>query len=421
MGSANTFRLRMGVPVATPIGVSDWMAAVSGVITGRDEQSMLETEIKALLDVPFAMGVNSGRAALHVTLEAMKRSSGRREVVIPAFACPSVGRAVVKAGLRAVVCDVGPTGSGLDLPSLEQVLSRETLAVVAAHLYGYPVDISGVLDQSRRMGAYVIEDCAQAFGARLHGSYVGTLADVGIFSFGMSKVLWCMGGGVIVTASSELSERVRRLLSESKTSRRAGEIADVAKFGLLGLILRSHHLGPLDTVWGQLMRGKGDCDDFDVSVLPASHASAARSLLKKLGNITNCRRRNATRLAAALAGCPGITLPQVAPGSEPVFLRFPVVVSDKDAKTHLLMRLRSAGISASEMYQEDSYEAMRGFAERSTSCPHAEYLVQRMLNLPTHAFMRESDLAAIELLFNSWRHESGARANADPVAVKRLA
>src|ERR1041385_3351992 len=139
---------RMGVPVATPITLRDWLAAPPALLRREAWRGSFETEVSNLLKVDFVRAPNSGRAALFLALRAMKRMSGREEVVIPAFVCPSVGRAVVKAGLKPILCDVGPTGSGLDPVDLERVLSSGTLAVVAAHLYGYPTDIGSILKLS---------------------------------------------------------------------------------------------------------------------------------------------------------------------------------------------------------------------------------------------------------------------------------
>jgi dTDP-4-amino-4,6-dideoxygalactose transaminase len=113
------------------------------------------------------------------------------------------------------------------------------------------------------------------------------------------------------------------------------------------------------------------------------------------------RRQNAQYLAAHLADLGDIVLPDVPPGSEPVFLRLPVIASSGHLKRELVSRVRAQGINASEMYSEQSLEALRTFATRGSHCPNAEYLSDRMLNLPTHPFMRESDLDRIVTAFRS--------------------
>src|SRR5258708_1297150 len=101
-------RFRMGVPVATPISAADCLAGGAALVRRGAHRPAFENEVRNLLGMDFVRSTNSGRSALYFTLQAMKQSSSRNEVVIPAFVCPSVGRAVVKAGLKAVLCDVGP-------------------------------------------------------------------------------------------------------------------------------------------------------------------------------------------------------------------------------------------------------------------------------------------------------------------------
>jgi dTDP-4-amino-4,6-dideoxygalactose transaminase len=391
----------MGVPVATPISASDCLAAAAAVLNRDDHREEFERDVRELLSGIHVRSLNSGRAALLVVLQAMKKPEGRDEVVLPAYACPSIGRAVVKAGLKPILCDVGPTGSGLDLQSLVNALNRRTLAVVAAHLYGYPCDIAPILERTHDAGAMLIEDAAQAFGARWNSRYVGTFGDAGIFSFGMSKVLWSIAGGLAVTSSPVLATRIDQEASALPDVGKCSEAVGIGKLAVLGFLVRRHHLRPLDAVWGGMLRGKHDCDDFDACLGSSSQAAVAKRLLRRFSAITRIRRQNAQYLATHLADFGDIILPEVPAGSEPVFLRFPVIAGSGQLKRELVSHLRSQGINASEMYSKQSYEALRSFATRQSPCPQAEYLSDRMLNLPTHSFIKESDRDLIVKSFRS--------------------
>ena len=388
----------MGVPVATPLATDDCWAAYRAM--GRPHTG-LDATLKGMLGVPYARPMSSGRAALYLILQAMRRTSARLEVIIPAFVCPSVGRAVAKAGLRPVLCDVNPRGFGLDLASLDRLLSTNTLAVVAAHLYGYVSDIRPVLEMAHGVRAMVIEDAAQAFGARWDGQYAGTLGDAGVISFGMSKGLGVGGGGVVTTHEGDLGRHVERLSQAIPHGSRVREVKALCKMALAGMLVRSHHLGPVASIWGGMIRGKDDCDDFRVMQCLSVHAAAAGSALSRMNEITRVRQQNAAALHSRLAEFDGIVLPEQTPGSEPIALRFPVVVQDIPVKGELLQRLRAIGINVSEIYTRASYEAVRGFAWRRSSCPNTEYLADRMLVLPTHCYVRESDIAGIAAAFAS--------------------
>ena len=395
---------RMGVPVATPVGARDFLTGLSALIARREVYiSAFENDTRDLLGTPYVRGTNSGRAALFFALQAMKELSSRDEVVVPAFVCPSVGRAVIKAGLKPVLCDVTSSGSGLDAKSLERTLNRRTLAVVAAHLYGYPCDIEPILKLSHSKGAMVIEDGAQAFGAKLHERCVGTLADVGVFSFGMSKVLWSINGGLITSSNPELIAHVDAVSAISPKPSRFREGVDLAKFGVLAILVRSHHLSLLSAVWSGAIRGRSDCEDFNAAVCPPSNAGVGSALLTKLSEITDMRKRNASYFADCLSGLDGLILPDVAEGGKPVYLRFPIVVKDTIVKQKIIANLRGRGINVSEMYTRRSYEALRDLTGANSGHPHTEYLIERMLNLPTHPFMRECDLNATVEAFESAR------------------
>ena len=410
--------MRMGVPVATPICAGDCIAAASALL-GRDgHRGEFEADIRDLFGAAHARSLSSGRTALLVVLRSMKQTRLRDEVVLPAYACPSIARSVVKAGLKPVLCDVGPSGSGLDLPSLERALTRRTLAVVAAHLYGYPCDVAPIFERTHNAGAMLIEDAAQAFGAKWNGADVGTFGDAGIFSFGMSKVLWSIAGGLAITSDPDLAQQIDRQVEALPEMSVWSEAVGIAKLGVLGFLVRRRHLLLLDAVWGSMLRGKNDCDDFDAYLGASSHAAVAKRLVQRLSEITRIRRQNAQYLAAHLADLSDIVLPDVPPGSEPVFLRFPVIASSGNLRRELVSQVRAQGINASEMYSEQSSEALRTFATRDSYCPQAEYLSDRMLNLPTHPFMRESDLDRIVTTFRSVLGRTGVMASTMKTTVR---
>jgi dTDP-4-amino-4,6-dideoxygalactose transaminase len=346
-----------------------------------------------MLGVPFASSTSSGRAALWLVLRAMQRISGRTEVIIPAFVCPTVGRAVVKAGLKPILCDVDRRGFGLELASLEMLLGSNTLAVVTPHLYGYPSPVRPILDLAHNGGAMVVEDAAQAFGARMYGQYAGTIADAGVYSFGMSKVLGIGAGGVLVASLPELRWELAKTTDATRTSGKVRDLKALVKLAAIRVLTRSHHLGPIAAIWAGTMRGKDDCSDFAVTTCPCSLAATGKAMLACAAEVTSVRKQNAAYFAQQLSGFEGVALPEQAYGSEPVYLRFPIVVAEIGKKREILGRLQGQGINASEVYARASYDALRRFAFRPTACPQTEYLVERMLNLPTHPYMRDSDLA----------------------------
>ena len=122
----------------------------------------------------------SGTAALVVALTALKRRSPRASVIVPAYNCPLVAIAVAHCGLRLRLCDLAPGGIDMDSGALARLCDDDTLAVVPTHLAGRVAGVDAAIDCAHRVGATVIEDAAQALGARFaDGTMVGTRGDIG--------------------------------------------------------------------------------------------------------------------------------------------------------------------------------------------------------------------------------------------------
>ncbi|HEY0229639.1 MAG TPA: DegT/DnrJ/EryC1/StrS family aminotransferase [Dokdonella sp.] len=156
----------------------------------------------------------SGTASLVVALTALHRLSGRRVVVVPAYTCPLVALAVAQCGLELRLCDLAPASIDFDAAQLAQVCDGDTLAIVPTHLAGRVADVDTAVRIARVAGAFVIEDAAQAFGARRDGKPVGFEGDAGFFSLAVGKGLTTFEGGVLVARDARLREAFARVSRE---------------------------------------------------------------------------------------------------------------------------------------------------------------------------------------------------------------
>ncbi|HEV2623291.1 MAG TPA: DegT/DnrJ/EryC1/StrS family aminotransferase [Frateuria sp.] len=181
---------------------------LADLLPGRTD---LAGRIAALLDMPPLQLECSGTAALLLTLRVLKARSPRRPVVVvPAYTCPLVAIAVHCAGLRLRLCDLRPGHYDMDPQALAEACREDTLAVLPTHLAGRVADIDTAVSVARRAGAYVIEDAAQALGARDRGASVGLRGDVGFFSLAAGKGLSIYEGGLLLAREPELREALRR-------------------------------------------------------------------------------------------------------------------------------------------------------------------------------------------------------------------
>jgi perosamine synthetase len=152
-------------------------------LIGLTTEPDLGPALAAFLGVESVGVACSGTASLIVALETLMRRSGRRTVVIPAYTCPLVPLAIAYVGLKVRLCDLSPDRFDFDPDALAAACDGDTLAVVPTHLGGMVANLEPVFETAKHAGAFVVEDAAQALGATWRGQPVGTLGDIGIFSF----------------------------------------------------------------------------------------------------------------------------------------------------------------------------------------------------------------------------------------------
>lgn len=171
----------------------------------------LADRITAQLGTPPLQLECSGTAALLLTLRVLKaRAPQRPVVVVPAYTCPLVAIAVHRAGLHLRLCDLRPGHYDMDPQALTAACREDTLAVLPTHLAGRVADVDTAVAAARRAGAWVIEDAAQALGARDRGASVGLRGDVGFFSLAAGKGLSIYEGGLLLARDAQLREALQR-------------------------------------------------------------------------------------------------------------------------------------------------------------------------------------------------------------------
>jgi len=183
--------------------------ALSGKLVRGPYGERLSAELRQALGVPFVLPVNRGRTAIELAL----RAAGIRtpdEVVLPSYLCESVLEAVLRAGAQPVFADVGPD-LNLTPDTLTAAVTPRTRAVIVPHLFGNPAPIDGIEDRLKHTDILLIDDAAQAFGARRAGRLLGTFGDCGIISCGPGKPLTGAAGGALVTSNEQLFQRASAL------------------------------------------------------------------------------------------------------------------------------------------------------------------------------------------------------------------
>jgi dTDP-3-amino-3,4,6-trideoxy-alpha-D-glucose transaminase len=332
--------------------------ATTGAFTMGSELEAFERDFAAWCEADECVGVSSGTEALVLALRALGIGEGD-EVVVPASTFIATAEAVVLAGARPRLIDVDPHTSLLTAELLAAAIGPDTRAVIPVHLFGQTVDMDPLLEVARAGGLAVVEDCAQAHGARYRGRRVGTLGDVGCFSFYPTKNLGAWGdGGAIVTADPEVADRVRLLRSHGERPRYTHRI--------VGSTAR------LDALQAAILGAK----------LPSLEGWNAR------------RRELGAMLREGLADAP-VELPaDRGPEHDHVFHLFVVRTPHRDA---LREHLDRCGVASAVHYPIPVHtsEAFAAFGEGEGTLPVAERLSRESVSLPLWPLMDDAEAQAV--------------------------
>lgn len=208
------------------------MSAISRVMESQQfilgpEVKQLEGEIASKLGAKYAVGCASGTDALILALMAAGIGPGD-EVITTPFSFVATAGSIVQVGAKPVFVDIDPVSFDLDPAQVEAAITPRSRAILPVHLFGLPADMDPILAVAHAKNLLVIEDAAQAIGAQYNGQFVGTLGDMGCFSFFPSKNLGAAGdGGLITTNDSATAERLQMIRVHGSKTRYVHEIQGI--------------------------------------------------------------------------------------------------------------------------------------------------------------------------------------------------
>ncbi len=187
-----------------------------GVGRSNPREKEIEERFASFHDCRYGVAVSTGTAALHVALLAAGVGEGD-EVIVPAITWLATGSAALMTRAELVFCDVHPESYCLDAEKLESLITSKTKAVITVHNFGTSSDMEELLEMTRKHNLLLIEDCARAHGFRWKDRSVGSLGDMGCFSFQRGKFMTCGEGGMITTNDRKLFERCRSIKDCGRT------------------------------------------------------------------------------------------------------------------------------------------------------------------------------------------------------------
>lgn len=174
-----------------------------------------EREFNQKLKAEHAIATSSGTASIHAAVLALKFKKGD-EVILPSYTYIASLNPLLLHGIRPVFVDIDLDTCNMNLERLQEAISPRTKAILAVHVFGNMCDIDGLLDIAHDKRLLLIEDCAQALGAKFKGKYLGTFGDIGCFSFFENKHLTTGEGGMLITNDSKLSIELKKVINEGE-------------------------------------------------------------------------------------------------------------------------------------------------------------------------------------------------------------
>jgi perosamine synthetase len=247
---------------------SNWISSQGSYVQA------FEQEFAKFSDNEFALTTTSGTTALHLALVALGIGPGD-EVIVPDLTFGATANVVVHAGATPIFIDVDQNHWTLNPALLEKAVTAKTKAIMPVHLYGHPCDMDPIMDFAREHRLFVVEDCAEALGAKYKGQLVGTFGDVGCFSFFSNKVITTGEGGMITTSDHQLYERM--------------------------MLLRDHGMKKSKRYWHELA-------GFNYRMTNLQ-AAVGLAQLEQIDKFLSARRNVADQYTKCLSGVDGITLP----------------------------------------------------------------------------------------------------------------
>ena len=247
---------RLKIPIGKPdIGPEEIRAVDetlnSGWVTQGKSVEELEKAFADYCGVRHGIAVNSGTAALHTALAALEIGNGD-EVITTPLSCVATTNPIRYLQARPVFADVHPRTLNIDAPEIAKRITGKTKAILPVHLFGHPTDMDPIMEIAEKHGLPVIEDAAQAHGAKYKGRRVGSIGDLACFSFYADKLMTTVEGGIVVTNNAELAEKMRMLRNLGSDQQRKFhhpllgynyKMSDIhASIGVIQLNKLDHHI-----------------------------------------------------------------------------------------------------------------------------------------------------------------------------------
>jgi perosamine synthetase len=333
----------------------------SGMLTIWKKTEEFENAWKDYTKAEHAVALNSGTAALHLSLRALNIKQGD-EVLVPTNTFSATAASTLMVGARPVFVDMNTKNYCIDITDLNEKITPKTKAIIPVHHSGNMPDMEALLQISHDSNIPIIEDAAHAHGSLYNGKHAGNFGIAGCFSFYPTKNITTAEGGMLITNDESIAKRVRVMRDQGKPEFFSMDVVD------LGYAYRLDELSSIVGIYQ----------------------------LKHLEEWVQRRNEIAEKFTKTIRETQGLHEPHVAPEVRHSFYKYMVLVDEGLKRDDIRAKLKEKGISSSLQYDplvhQLSYYRQLGYTDENIKCPNSIKMAKRIFSFPTYNGMSDEEV-----------------------------
>jgi dTDP-4-amino-4,6-dideoxygalactose transaminase len=364
------------IPISKPVITEDEIKAVvdvlkSGMIASGPKVKMLEENLKNFFNFKNVIATANGTCALHAALFGLGIKEGDKVLTTP-FTFIATANSILHAGAKPVFADIDEKTFNIDVDAIREKLKKDKKikAIMVVHLYGRVCKMDEIIKIAKEYGVKVVEDAAQAHGAKYKGGFAGSFGDAAAFSLYATKNITTAEGGFVTTKNEKIANKIRTFINHGQEK--------IYYHTMLGYNYRMTDI----------------------------EAAIGIEQLKKLNEFNEKRRKNAEKLKQILKNYDWIILPQESKDEYHIYHQFTIRIKSS-LRDNLLKTLNENGVGAKIFYPIPIHKQpfYKKLLSEKNSLPVSEKIAKEVLSLPVHPLLNDNDFDTIKTAFEKFKKE----------------
>ena len=337
---------------------------------------------------------NCGKVAFYIILEALKEKyPAKNEVILPNYTDAGLVKVIELCGLKPVFCDNSLRNFGTESESLESYFSKDTLCILAVHMFGVPCEIEKIIASAQKQDIVVVEDFAQSFGSKIANYYVGSIAPLAFSSFNRGKNIPLYSGGVIIVNDPAYKDSIAQHYNKLGEFNNFQKIIEFMKLAALALAMK-RFVYSLFYPFISNFESKSPPRNFSLKKMPRFKQKILHTLIRKADKVDKRKDYIARFFTSYLKEVDFLLVADLLYVKQTSLSRFPVIFKDLRKRKIIRKKLLKEGIIVNMMYLKTLEERYSKYKNRYAK-ENSYLLAHNLLALPSHYYLNDSLLAKI--------------------------